>query len=111
MFEGADQIGGPLKISRREVTFREFAGAKFGEDSLDQELSLRRGCGCEGERSRSESKLKQAVAGARLQVIITLGKGFRDQPNLGVVETKTAIGLRLRRLECPRVWQEYPGWA
>ena len=92
MFEGADQIGGPLKISGGEVALRELAGAEFG-DRLNQTLILRRRSRREGKRDWTEPKLEQAIAGARLQVVVPLRKGFRDQAHLRVVETKTAVGL------------------
>src|SRR6266702_833130 len=98
MLEGADQIGGPLKISGCEVAFRELVGAESGDDRLNQTLVLRRRSRRKGKRNWTEPKFEQAIAGARLQIIIPLRKGFRDQAHLRVVETEAAIGFRLRRL-------------
>src|SRR6185436_7882042 len=88
IFESADQICGPLQIAGSEVAFRELARAEFGEDSLNQALIFGRRSRRKGKRNRTKPKLEQAVAGARLQVIVPLRERFRDQAHLRVVKAE-----------------------
>ena len=109
--KGAQQIGGPGKAAFTQPAFGKVLRPCLRQQATDQLVVVGARGGRNGERNRAEAELEQPVAGARLQIVVALGGGFGDQPDLRLVEPKAAIGLRLGRLERARIGQEDAGRA
>ena len=86
----------------------EAVAAVGGEDLGDGGLVGLRGGGGEGERDLGEAELEQAIAAARLAVIVALRRRPAQDLDLAVVETEAAIDRRDLRLERALVRQEEP---
>src|SRR5437660_97836 len=69
LFEGADQVRRPVQVSLGEIALGEVMGTGAGQDGIDSPLILGRGRRDQRELHGSKAKLKQAVAGAGLQII------------------------------------------
>jgi hypothetical protein len=79
----------------------------LGDDLGDGGLvGLGRGGG-EGERDLGEAQLEQAIAAARLAVIVALRRRPAEDLDLPVVEAEAAIDGRDLRLERALVRQEH----
>lgn len=85
--------------------------AGLRQHAVDVALVLRCGCAREGERGRPRVEVEQAIAEARLVVVVALGLRGGDDLDLPAVEAKALVdhaNLRLGRL---RVRQENPTGA
>ena len=89
----------------------EAVAAVGGEDLGDGGLVGLRGGGGEGERDLGEAELEQAVAAARLAVIVALRRRAAEDLDLPVVQAEAAIDRGDLRLERPLIRQEEPGRA
>ena len=81
---------------------RPWAASDLGDGGL---VGLGRGGG-EGERDLAQAELEQAVAAARLAVIVALRRRAAEDLDLAVVEAEAAIDGRDLRLERALVRQE-----
>ena len=70
-----DQIGSPGDVAGLQPAGYEVFAAVLGEHLLDQGLVGLRGGSGKGERDLSKTEIEQAVAAARLAVVVTLRGG------------------------------------
>src|SRR5690606_24126093 len=85
---------------------REAGYASIQQDAVDVALVLQAGSARKGERGRPQVEVEQAIAQARLVVIVALRLGGRDNLDLPAVQAEAFIdraNLRFGRL---RVGQE-----
>src|SRR5688572_25490630 len=98
--ELVDEGRGPIEAFGLEEAAEESFGAMPIEDGVDPLLVGGIGGAAEGKSDRSQPKLEQPVAAARLQVVVPLRRRRGDELDLPGVEAETFIddtGLRLDR--------------
>ena len=83
----------------------------LGEHLLDQRLVGLRGGSGKGERDLAKTELEQAVAAARLAVIVALRGGAGEDFDLPIVQAEAAVDRGDLRLDRALVRQEQPGRA
>src|SRR4249920_1705338 len=104
-----DELGGPCDAADFEPTGHKILAAMLGEHLLNQGLvRLRRSSG-KGERYLSKTEIEQAVAAARLAVVVTLRGGAGEDFDLPIVQAEAAIDRRNLRFDRALIRQEQPG--
>ena len=106
-----DEIGGPGDAAGFEPAGHKILAAVLGEHLLDQGLVGLRGGSGKGERDLAKTEIEQAVAAARLAVVVTLRRGAGENLDLPIVQAEAAIDRRDLRFDRALIRQEQPGRA
>jgi hypothetical protein len=103
---GPKKIGGPGQPARSQKPARKACPA-FSHHTVDEELIGGRRRSAKGQRNRPHPQLEQAIAPARLKIILTLWDRTRDKFNLSVVQAELLVKPLALRLDGSFVGQKY----
>src|ERR1700761_8552037 len=98
----------PADVAGFEPARHEVGAAAFGQDLFDQCLVGLGGSRREGERDLAKTEFEQAVAAARLAVVVPLWRGAGENFDLPIVQPKATINRRYLRLDRAVIWQHDP---
>ena len=101
-----EQICGPVETLVAQPAGGEAVATVFREQSCDCDLVGFGGCGRKRERDLAQTKLEQAIAAARLTVIVALRGRARENLDLAIVEPEPPIDRSDLRLDGALVGQE-----
>ena len=106
--EMRDEIGRPGDVAGLQPAGHKVVAAMFGKDLLDQRLvGLGGSCG-EGERDLAKTEFEQAIAAARLAVVVALRRRAGEDLDLAVVQSKAPVDRHDLRLDGAVVGQQNP---
>src|ERR1700694_1854682 len=94
-----DEIGRPGDVAGFQPARHKVVAATFGKDLLDQRLVGLGGSGGEGECDLAKTEFEQAVAAARLAVVVALRRRAGEDFDLAVVKSKAPVDRHDLRLD------------
>ena len=101
---GHEQVRGPVEPFVAQPGGGEAVSAVLCEHGRNRGLiGLGRGGG-EGERNLAQTQLEQAIAPARLAVVVAFRRCAGEDLDLAIVEAEAAIDRRDLRLDRALVW-------
>ncbi len=101
-----EHVGRPIEALAAQPGGGEAVAAVGGDRLGDGGLVGLGGGGGEGERDLAQAELEQAIAAARLAVIVALGRRAAEDLDLAVVQAEAAIDGGDLRFERALVGQE-----
>ena len=106
-----DEIGRPGDIAGLQPPRHKIVATMFGKDLLDQRLVGLGGSGGEGERNLAKTKFEEAMAAARLAVIVALRRRAGEDFDLAVVKSKAPVYRHDLGLDGAVVGQQHSRWT
>src|ERR1700730_16899196 len=106
--EMRDEIGRPGDVAGLQPARHKVVAATFGKDLLDQRLIGLGGSSGKGERDLAKTEFEQAIAAARLAVVVALRRRAGEDFDLAVVKSKAPIDRHDLRLDGAIVGQQNP---
>src|SRR6266851_8054101 len=106
-----DEIGRPGDVAGLQPTWHKIVAATFGKDLLDQRLVGLGGSSGEGERDLAKTEFEQAIAAARLAVVVALRRRAGEDFDLAVVKSKAPVDRHDLWLDGAVVWQHNACWT
>src|SRR3984893_1909957 len=106
--EMRDEIGRPGDVAGFQPARHKVVAATFGKDLLDQRLIGLGGSSGEGERDLAKTEFEQAIAAARLAVVVALRRRAGEDLDLAVVKSKAPVDRHDLRLDGAIVRQQDP---
>ena len=101
-----DEIGRPGDVAGFQPARHKVVAATFGKDLLDQRLVGLGGSGGEGDRDLAKTEFEQAIAAARLAIVVALRRRPGEDFDLPIVEPETALDAQDLRLNGALIGQE-----
>src|SRR5262245_39968219 len=106
-----NEIAGPGDIVRLKPGQNKIIAAIFGQHLIDPGMFGLGGSSGEGKRHLAKTKFEQAIAAARLAVIVPLGRGTGKDLDLAVVQAKSSIDRRDLWFDGAVIGEQDPGRA
>src|SRR5690606_12804537 len=95
---GRQQVGGPIEATMAQPRAGEAGSAGLRQHAVDVALVLRRGCTGKGERRWPQVEVEQAIAQARLVVVVALRDRGRHDLDLTCVQPEALVDRANLRL-------------
>src|SRR5262245_5905526 len=103
-----NEIASPGDSARLKPATNKIVAAMFGQHLIYQSMVGLGGSSGEGKRDLAKTEFEQAIAAARLAIIVPLGRGTCDYLDLAIVQAKASIDCHDLRFDGAIVGKQYP---